>query len=385
MDRVFGEYVYADNLQDTAHALLDSQGLIENGNHQVDADSDPDLRLHGILAEPEERLHAKVLLDPFEEELDLPARFVDLRDDQRIDFEVVGYEDQKLPRLRVPKAHPPQVVGKELPGLRSVEANSLVGSQSDHLVHGARLPNVVAHVGLRSRHEERPSRMDTRQSKEIDVSTIQYVEGSGFEDDPVQGVDVLNLSLRDRYERWDRAVQVDHGVKLDRGLPLAKASPGKKAHAQVYCGGVDCIDNLVYVQNVSIHAVQLSSLADEDLGKLEIDLPVPMLVGVGKVGSCRRSANTHRVEQVRLGPETSFYVAKAFPVGELRKNHAKKLVPRCQALARSRHRVLGYAPIELLPMTHIGYWRENETASIHTRQSQQDQKPRETNSNASQP
>jgi hypothetical protein len=46
--------------------------------------------------------------------------------------------------------------------------------------------------------------------------------------------------------------------------------------------------------------------------------------------------------------------------------------------------VLGYAAIELLPMNHVGYLRENETAGIHARQSQQGREARKSNSNASQ-
>ena len=94
MDRVFREYIYADHLQHSAHALVDPAGLIENGHHQVCAHSDPDLGLHSVFAQAVEGFNAKVLLDPFEEEFDLPASFVDFRDHNGVDLEVVGYEDQ---------------------------------------------------------------------------------------------------------------------------------------------------------------------------------------------------------------------------------------------------------------------------------------------------
>jgi len=370
MNRVFGEYIDADNLQNAAHVLLDSQGLIENGDHQVCADCDPDLRLHGVFAQPEERLHAKVLLDPLEEELDLPGGFVDPRNDQRIDLEVVGYEDQQLSRFRVPEAHPPQVVREVLLGLRSVEADGLVGSQSGGLVHRARLADVVAHVGLGSGDEEGPGGMDACQPKVIDVSTIQYVEGSGFEGDPIQGVDVVNLPLRDRDEHGDRAAQVDHGVELDRGLALSKASPPKEVHAQVYRGGVDGVDYLVDIQDVSLRRIQIPGLADKNLGEFEIDLPASILVGVCEIGSRHRPADAHGVKQIDLGPEASLDVAQALPEGELSESHAKELVPRGEASARTRHGVVGYAALELLSVDGIADLSENKTADFHASQSQ---------------
>ena len=123
MIRVFREYAYADNLQHSAHALVYSKGLIENGRHQVCADGYPDLGLHGIFAQAVEGLDAKVLLDPLEEELDLPTGFVDLRDRDGVDLEVVGDKDQTLPAFDIHKTQSAQVASVEAFGFRAVEAN----------------------------------------------------------------------------------------------------------------------------------------------------------------------------------------------------------------------------------------------------------------------
>ncbi|WP_378924227.1 hypothetical protein [Pelagicoccus mobilis] len=45
--------------------------------------------------------------------------------------------------------------------------------------------------------------------------------------------------------------------------------------------------------------------------------------------------------------------------------------------------MVGHATIELLAYNHIRYLREDETASIHARQSHQGQNPLKSNSNAS--
>lgn len=70
MDRIFGIYINADNLQGSAHTLLDLEGLIEcraegdalrPGDRQVDADRDPSLGLHSVFAQVAED-HAKPLV-----------------------------------------------------------------------------------------------------------------------------------------------------------------------------------------------------------------------------------------------------------------------------------------------------------------------------------
>jgi hypothetical protein len=42
-----------------------------------------------------------MLLDPFEEQLDLPARFVKLGDGEGVEGEIVGEEHQPLTGLRI--------------------------------------------------------------------------------------------------------------------------------------------------------------------------------------------------------------------------------------------------------------------------------------------
>ena len=47
--------------------------FLDNGHHDVNSDCNPDLGLDGILGGTTKCFDTKVLLDPFEEDLDLPA------------------------------------------------------------------------------------------------------------------------------------------------------------------------------------------------------------------------------------------------------------------------------------------------------------------------
>ena len=49
------------------------QAFLDDGNQHVSADRNPDLRLHCVLAGAQECLDPQMVLDPFEEQLDLPA------------------------------------------------------------------------------------------------------------------------------------------------------------------------------------------------------------------------------------------------------------------------------------------------------------------------
>ncbi len=47
--------------------------FFDNGHQHVNSDCNPDLGFDGILGGPIKRFDTEVLLDPFEEDLDLPA------------------------------------------------------------------------------------------------------------------------------------------------------------------------------------------------------------------------------------------------------------------------------------------------------------------------
>ena len=75
--------------------------LIETGDKEVNADSNPDLGAHGVSAGAIECFDAQVLLDPFEEEFDLPPALIDGGDLNCRELEVVGQKDETLSRFRI--------------------------------------------------------------------------------------------------------------------------------------------------------------------------------------------------------------------------------------------------------------------------------------------
>ena len=50
--------------------------LFDNGDQHISGDGTPDLRFDRVLAVTDEAFDTQMLLDPLEEQLDLPAAFV---------------------------------------------------------------------------------------------------------------------------------------------------------------------------------------------------------------------------------------------------------------------------------------------------------------------
>ena len=64
--------------------------FFHNRDQNVDGNGDPHLRFDGVLAGPIERFDSKMLLDPLEEQFDLPSGLVELANGQRRQRQVVG-------------------------------------------------------------------------------------------------------------------------------------------------------------------------------------------------------------------------------------------------------------------------------------------------------
>ena len=75
------------------------QAFLGNGDQHVSADCNPDLRLDRVLVGAIKRLYSQVLLDPFEEQLDLPALAVQVCNQLGLESEVVGQKSYSLARL----------------------------------------------------------------------------------------------------------------------------------------------------------------------------------------------------------------------------------------------------------------------------------------------
>jgi len=126
----FLEEADAEDLQDCVEIAFDAQSLLRDGNQHVDGDGDPDLRAHGVGASAVERLDAEVLLDPLEEDLDLPARAVQLGDGQGREVEVIGQKGVAPSRLGILVADPAELLRIVLGGGLDGEDDGLVADES---------------------------------------------------------------------------------------------------------------------------------------------------------------------------------------------------------------------------------------------------------------
>ena len=235
--------------------------------------------------------------------------------------EVVGDEDQRLAGLGVLEADAPQKFGVILMGVEAVQGDGLVANDAGRAIRRRRIDAMSIDVRLGTRDEEGPGLVQHIKAGKVDVATIHDVDGSGFRQEHIEGMNVVQLAIRDVDKTRNVAPQVEQRVHLHRRLGGAEVRPRKDRQAQSDGRRVQGVDGIGQVQPQFFVDVQRPRLGDEPLGQRRMDTPVAPFVGIGQRRAPDRLAEAHVIEFRCVDREAGLDVAQAFPVGQLGEGH----------------------------------------------------------------
>ena len=156
-----------------------------------------------------------MLLDPFEEQLDLPAQPVQLAHGLRRKARVVGQERDALSVL-VPDHYAAQRGWVALLGVVDLQRADLIAQDLGvRSVHRLRVATLEAQPALGADQEEAAGLVQRMKAGEVHVAAIEQVERAGLWRQHVQHVDLVHLAVADVNEARDRAAHVQQRVQLD--------------------------------------------------------------------------------------------------------------------------------------------------------------------------
>jgi len=252
------------------------QPFFQNGDEQINGDGGPDLSAHRVGRRAVKGFDPQMLLDPFEEEFDLPAAPIELGDGQCRHGKVVGQEDQPLARFWITIADAAHGDGIIVLGVQAGEHHGLVEAQAGGFVHGPGVTAGAAEVLFGTGDEESPALMNPLPAGEVEIAAIHEVERAGFPDQLVEDIDIMHTASGDNDDGGKVALEGQQGVEFNGGLVLSKGGPRKQRKAQVNGGGVQCIGGGLEFKTERLIGVKRGGLPDEDLGEVGKDPPVAM-------------------------------------------------------------------------------------------------------------
>ena len=237
--------------------------LFDNGNQHVSGDGAPDLRFDRVLAVADEAFDTQMLLDPLEEQLDLPAVFVQRGNRQCRQGRVVGQEHQRFAGFRVFEADAPQLLGIVLRDVETIEHDALIADDAGTSIDLHRVHPVRVHSSFGASYEERTRLMQREQATEIQIAPIHHVESPCLEGQGIQHVDFVGLAIRDVDESRNIAAQIQQSMQSDRRLAGAKRCPWKQRQAQVYSRRIQCVDRIGQIDTEAVVAIQFACMPDQ--------------------------------------------------------------------------------------------------------------------------
>lgn len=110
------------------------EAFANDGNQQIGRDSDPDLSFDRVFRRAVKSFDTKVLFDPLEEQLDLPATPIKVGNGARSQAEVVGDEHEALGALGIPIANAAKMSGMSLQRVEPGQRDGLVALHAAVLV-----------------------------------------------------------------------------------------------------------------------------------------------------------------------------------------------------------------------------------------------------------
>ena len=157
-----------------------------------------------------------MLLYPLEKQLDLPPRFVYIRNRLGHPRCVVGHEHIAVLRHRILVRHSPQRRGIRLPTASAGQLDRLIaedaGPASDVML--ARDP--ISHAPLQARHEGHAPRLQLMEPLEVKIRAVRHDHAAGWKRPGAGDLDVTGLALGHTDEARQMARLIQPDVQLDR-------------------------------------------------------------------------------------------------------------------------------------------------------------------------
>ena len=375
MDRNLLKGMNTQKLESSVESTRELELLVKDGHHEVNGDRDPDLRLHCVGTGAEVVFDTQVAFDPFEEEFDLPSRLVDLGHGESGDLQVVGEEDELLGGLCVEVAHPAQRIWEVGGCFGKRRTPNLIAENTLQAIPMERSMTGEAKIALGASDEECSGKNDPSKPSKVHVAAIHHIEGSRFEEQVVEPVNICIAGSRDVDAGRDRASQIELGMHLDPSFGASKIGPWEETQREIDGRGIQGVNRVLQFQSEILSGVEDTCLAHEPFGEIFPESPVPLLVGIGQGGLGNSLSKTKMVESFAPCVETGGDIAQTFPPGQLRKSHADQLLSTTEMPNLALRVVALDQTGESLPVDQIEDLGKDVAAGVHCHRSSPNDSP----------
>ncbi len=310
----------SDGIRDKMKTWIQSVLLLGNDEY-------PDLREDCIHGRAVEGLDVQMLLDPFEEDLNLPPFTVEFGNGNRLQREVVCQEPigRSVPKVFIDNES--EIVGILSGSVMSCKPDCLIGDKTGLRINFPAVHDYILHVVFGSRNEPRmvPVKMDVERIK-LDIALIHEIVGIRFHRNLLKYLGIVNGGLREAYKRWDRTIQIHQGMHLEAAFSVMECCPGTERKTQPDGAAVKGANHLVKINSQLLASIKVLRLLYQNIAQVLIDTPISLLIRFCK-GGLRHNLQPGPIQVLRAKVKCGLNIPQTASVCELSKAHHKELVP----------------------------------------------------------
>ena len=257
-------------------------------------------------------LDHQVLLEPFEEQFDLPALLVNGSNGQRGQVQPIAQEHQIELRFLVEQFDPSQCSRVGFLGIVGQQLDRLIAAYTRAVVEGSAVHGRELQIVFSPYNEAALALNQSMQTGKVHIAPVQHHYGAWGQPQTVERFDVVNFSCGDGEHHRNGPTQVDHGVRLDRCFGRAKVGPWEQLETQIDCGRVHRIQGLFQAQSNIVVFVQCDGQLDQALSQGFEEFAGAPFVGIGQSRSRYAVTQSNVMEPGFLRVQARNRVAQTF-------------------------------------------------------------------------
>src|SRR5690625_3901430 len=162
------------------HASPGAAHELQISQQKIDAHCNPDLSQNSIPGSSQKGLDLEVLLDPFEEQLNLPARLVDGSNGGRGQLEIIGQKNVFPAGFRITIAHTAQR-NRAVFSLSAGQPDGLITGQALLRFHLSTLKDTMASIALQPGDKDNPLIIQLVIPGVVGIATVKHNNGASWQ------------------------------------------------------------------------------------------------------------------------------------------------------------------------------------------------------------
>lgn len=249
LDVVHRERRLAQDTHDFKHRPANLEVMLNNGNEAVGDDGHMYLNADRIIGFSPETLDLEMLLNPLEEQLNLPPVFVEQGDVFCAEEEIVRIVDEASMKFWRIVDNSSDDTGIFLLILLPRKANSLIFEYIVCSVENTlAIDNLVCSLALLSDDKEGSERIDSIESGEVKIASVKHIARQRLVCEPVHRVDIMHVGIGDSVEHRNLRDDINLSMNPDTRLRASELCPSEYGHAEVNSRRVNGIESSMQLE-----------------------------------------------------------------------------------------------------------------------------------------